>query len=281
MEPVRLSQRLVFDDVEYKGGDMRNLTVLGITMLAVVVLAALAVLIALAPRLPTPVVQASVTDRTGALQTSTDGNAGIVVSGQGTASAKPDIAVASIGVEITAPNLSDATSQNTTKMNAVLDKIKSLGVADKDIQTVNYSVTPIQAQNRPDSNTPPAITGYRVSNQVRVTIRKIDDLGKVLDQAIAAGANRVYGVSFSVDDPSTFQQQARAAAIKDAQDKAGQLAKNAGLQLGPVLSISEGSSGPRPMLAAADAYNMAEAAVPIQTGELQIAVTVQMRFGIK
>ncbi len=260
---------------------MRNLTVLGITMLAVVVLAALAVLIALAPRLPTPVVQASVTDRTGALQTSTDGNAGIVVSGQGTASAKPDIAVASIGVEITAPNLSDATSQNTTKMNAVLDKIKSLGVADKDIQTVNYSVTPIQAQNRPDSNTPPAITGYRVSNQVRVTIRKIDDLGKVLDQAIAAGANRVYGVSFSVDDPSTFQQQARAAAIKDAQDKAGQLAKNAGLQLGPVLSISEGSSGPRPMLAAADAYNMAEAAVPIQTGELQIAVTVQMRFGIK
>ncbi len=166
-------------------------------------------------------------------------------------------------------------------MSSVLDKLKSLGVADKDIQTVDYSVTPIQNQPRPDSNAQPAITGYRVSNQVRVTIRKIEDVGKILDQSITAGANRVYGVSFSVDDTSTFQQQARAAAIKDAQDKAGQLAKNAGLQLGPVLSISEGSSGPRPMFATADSFSLAQAAVPVETGELQIVVSVQMRFGIK
>lgn len=260
---------------------MKSLTVLGISMLCVVLLAAIAVLIALAPRLSPTVVQASPADVTGALQTSVDANAGIVVSGQGTAKAKPNIALASIGVETTAANLTDATSQNTTKMSAVLDKIKSLGVADKDIQTVDYSVMPIQNQNRPESNTPPAITGYRVSNQVRVTIRKIDDIGKILDQATTVGANRVYGVSFSVDDPSTFQQQARAAAIKDAQAKAAQLAQNAGLQLGPVLSIVEGSTGPRPLVAAADAFSVAGAAVPVQTGEMQIAVTVQMRFAIK
>lgn len=260
---------------------MRNLTPLGIAMLAVVLLAALAVLIALAPRLPSPAVQASAPDLTAALQTGADMNTGIVVSGQGTANAKPNIALASIGVETTAPNLTDAASQNTTKMSAVLEKLKSLGIADKDIQTVDYSVVPIQNQNRPDSNTPPAITGYRVSNQARVTIRKIDDVGKVLDQAIAAGANRVYGVSFSIDDPATFQQQARAAAIKDAQAKAAQLAQNAGLQLGPVLSITEGSTGPRPLLAAADSYAMGAAAVPVQTGELQIMVNVQMRFAIK
>lgn len=259
---------------------MRNLA-LGIAMLAVVLLAALAVLIALAPRLPPAAVQASAPDLTAALQTGVDMNTGIVVSGQGTASAKPNIALASVGVETTAPNLADATSQNTTKMSAVLEKLKSLGVADKDIQTVDYSVIPIQNQTRSDSNTPPAITGYRVSNQVRVTVRKIDDLGKILDQAITAGANRVYGVSFSVDDPSTFQQQARAAAIKDAQAKATQLAQNAGLQLGPVLSITEASTGPRPLLSAADAFSAAAAAVPVQTGELQIMVNVQMRFAIK
>ncbi len=260
---------------------MKNLTALEIAMIAVVLLAGLAVVIALAPRLPPNVVQASAPDLTAALQTGVDANAGIVVSGQGTASAKPDVALASIGVEITGANLAEAASQNTAKMNAVIEKLKSLGVADKDIQTVNYSVTPIQNQARSDSNTPPAITGYRVSNQVRVTIRKIDDVGKILDQAVAAGANRVYGVSFSVDDPSTFQQQARAAAIKDAQDKAAQLAKNAGLQLGPVLSISEGPTGPRPLLAAADAYGVGAAAVPVQTGEMQIMVSVQMRFAIK
>lgn len=259
---------------------MRNLLVVGIAALALVLLAAAGVLVAIAPRWSPSQAQASAPDLTAALQTSADTNTGIVVSGQGTANAKPNVALATIGVEITAPNLTDATSQNTTKMTAVLDKLKSLGIAEKDIQTVDYSVTPIQNQPRPESNAQPAITGYRVSNQVRVTIRKIDDVGKILDQALAAGANRVYGISFTVDDPSTFQQQARAAAIKDAQDKANQLAKNAGLTLGPVLSISEGSTGPRPFAAAADAFSVA-AAVPVQTGELQIVVSVQMRFGIK
>ncbi len=255
--------------------------ILGIAALGLLLLTAFAAIIAVTPRLAPPVVQASAPDLTGALQTSTDANTGILVSGQGMASAKPDIALAIIGVETTAPRLADATSQNTTKMNAVLEKLKSLGIADKDIQTVDYSVTPIQNQPRPDSNAQPTITGYRVSNQVRVTIRKIADVGNILDQALTAGANRVYGISFSVDDPSAFQQQARAAAIKDAQDKASQLAKNAGLSLGPVLSITEASTGPRPMLAAADSFGAAAASVPVQTGELQIMVSVQMRFGIK
>ncbi len=255
--------------------------VLGISALALLLLTALAAITAVTPRLPAPIVQASAPDLTGALQSSTDANTGILVSGQGMASAKPDIALATMGVETTTPKLADATSQNTTQMSAVLAKLKSLGIADKDIQTVDYSVTPIQNQPRPDSNAQPTITGYRVSNQVRVTIRNIADVGNILDQALTAGANRVYGISFSVGDPSAFEQQARAAAIKDAQDKATQLAKNAGLSLGPVLSISESSIGPRPVLAAADSFGAAAASVPVQTGELQITVNVQMRFGIK
>ncbi len=254
---------------------------LGIAVLALVLVIALAVSVLVSPRLGPNVAQAKAPDLSGSLQTSVDPTAGISVSGQGMASAKPNIAMATIGVETTAPNLTDATSQNTTKMNAVIEKLKSLGIADKDIQTIDYSVMPIQNQPRPESNAQPAITGYRVSNQVRVTVRKIDDVGKILDQTITAGANRVYGISFSVDDPAAFQQQARTAAIKDAQNKAAQLAKDSGVQLGQVISISEGTIGPRPVYAAADSFAGAAAAVPVETGELQIMVNVQMRFAIK
>ncbi len=97
--------------------------VLGIAVLVLLALAGLAALIAITPRLSPATVQASAPELMAALQTNVDPNTGILVSGQGTATAKPNIALATIGVEITAPNLTDATSQNTTKMNAVLDKL--------------------------------------------------------------------------------------------------------------------------------------------------------------
>ncbi len=128
-------------------------------------------------------------------------------------------------------------------------------------------------------NVAPTITGYRVNNQVSVTIRKIEDLGKILDAVVAAGANNVYGINFGVDDPAAFQQQARAAAVKDAQDKAGQLAKAAGVTLGKPMSISEGVASPVPVFRSAPApAGMGGAEVSIETGELEIAVTVQIQF---
>jgi uncharacterized protein YggE len=205
--------------------------------------------------------------------------------GEGKVNVKPDIAVANIGVEITTASLSEATSQANTKMTSVIDKLKSLGIAEKDIQTSSYNVYPITQQppKAPESGGTPAITGYRVSNQVRVTVRKIGDLGKILDAAIAAGANSIFGVSFGVDDLTPYQQQARAAAVKDAQNKAAQLAQAANVQLGPVVAVTENTSLPRPMYpASADQFGMGSAAaVPVQTGEMQVVVDVNVRYGIK
>lgn len=211
-------------------------------------------------------------------QTTTDG--GINVSGMGRVAVKPNIATTSIGVETTAATLAEATSQSNTKMTAITDKIKSMGVADKDIRTTAYNIFPVT--NSPRQGETPKITGYRVSNQVSVTIRKIDDAGKILDAVVAAGANNIYGISFSVDDPTLYQQQARAAAVKDALDKAGQLAKAAGLTLGKVISINEGGVTPRPVLRTTGAVMAADAvSVPVESGELEITVTVDMRFGIQ
>ncbi len=264
---------------------MFNRIALGISVIALVALAALTLYVPspALQRLAPNVAQAAAPEAAPLQQAAvTDPNTGISITGQGTVNIKPNIGIATMGVDITATTLDQATSQASTKMQAVIDKIKSLGVDAKDIQTVNYSVYPITSQKGGTSdNTPPAITGYHVSNQVRVTVRKIDDLGKIMDSAVQAGANNIYGVSFSVDDMTPYQVQARAAAVKDAQDKAAQLAKTAGIQVGPILQITESSSNPRPLPAAADFRAASGAAVPLETGEMQVMVMVNVRFAIK
>lgn len=231
----------------------------------------------LAPSLaPSPVLAGN------SLQTSasSDQYAGIDVSGTGKVFVKPNIAISNIGVEVTSATLADATSQANAKMSAVISQIKSMGVDDKDIQTTNYSVQPLTDQSNTGGRTP-KITGYRVDNQVSVTVRNLGNLGKILDAAVAAGANNIYGVSFSVDDPTSYQQQARAAAVKDAMDKGAQLAKAAGLTLGKIVWMTEGAPSPQPRVLAAPAAFAASANVPVETGQLEIDVSVQMRFAIQ
>ena len=258
---------------------MANRMILGFAALAITVAAALTLYVAVTPHLTPGVAQAGVNTQ----QATTDPNVGILVFGEGKVSVKPNLAIATIGVDITTASLSDATSQANAKMAAVIEKLKSFGIADKDIQTSNYNLFPITQQPRtPDGSGTPTITGYRVSNQVRVTIRKLEDLGKILDASVTAGANSIYGVSFGVDDLTPYQLQARAAAVKDAQDKAAQLAKSANIQLGPVLAISEGTQMPGPVISSNARLSLAAGGeVPVQTGETQIVVNVNVRFGIK
>lgn len=213
-------------------------------------------------------------------QVTTTDNAGITVSGEGRVTVKPDIATAAIGVETVAVSLSDATNQSNTKMTAVISKLKSLGIEDKDIQTVNYSVSPVtQPSPRAPEGSTPAITGYRVANQVSVKIRKLADVGSVLDAAVTAGANSIYGVSFGVADPKSLENQARTLAVKDAQEKAAQMAKDAGVTIGPIVSIAEGG-GVMPV-SSLGARSLAASAVPVETGELVITAFVNVRFSIK
>lgn len=256
---------------------MFNRIALGLAGLIGLMVAGVIAYSALTPHL-TPAVEASGLALPNS-QASAD-TSGITVSGSGVVRVKPNIATTSIGVDTTAATLADATSQSNTKMTAIISQIKSQGVLDKDIQTTSYNVSPIT--NQPKQGESPKITGYRVTNQVNVTIRKIDDVGKILDAAVAAGANNVYGISFSVDDPTTYQQQARAAAVKDALDKAGQLAKAAGVTLGKVISINESGLTPRPVFrAAAPVAGLADSSVPVETGEMQITISVDMRFGVQ
>lgn len=204
----------------------------------------------------------------------------IGVVGTGRVFAAPDTAMLNIGVEITGATLEAASKDASDRMAKLLAAIKAQGVDAKDIQTTNYSIYPITSN--PKEGESPTITGYRVSNQVTVKVRKIDDAGKVLDAAIAAGANSVGNVFFTVDDPTKFENDARALAVKDAQAKAQVLATAAGVKVGRIIAITEATGGVRPFFK--DSFAAAPAAAggggPIETGQNEITVQVEMHFEI-
>ncbi len=207
----------------------------------------------------------------------------ITVVGQGSVAIRPDIARVSVGVETSGEAISDAVAENETQMQALLAALKAAGIEEKDIQTMNYS---IQLDRYPESmpRVEPATSEpqplYRVSNMVNVTIRDLESVGDVLDAVVEAGANSIWGITFAVDDPSAAQADARADAIEDALARAGALAELSGVQLGPVMSVSEvvgGTSVPMP----AAMERAVAAGGSISPGELEIGYQVQVTYFIE
>lgn len=197
----------------------------------------------------------------------------ITVVGHGEARGAPDTANVQIGVQTQGDTARAALTANNTQMQALIAKLKELGVADKDLQTSNVSISP-----RYD-NDGRSVTGYQVSNMVSVTIRNIAQTGDLLDQVVDAGANSLYGVNFMIDDSKALEQTARDAAIAEARTRAEAMAKAGGGSIGQIISITENiGSTPIPMMArAADSA----AGMPIQTGEQSINADVQVTFELR
>ncbi len=205
----------------------------------------------------------------------------ITVVGQGKASVKPDIARISIGVETSGESVADAVAENETAMAAVLAALEAAGIEAKDIQTTNYSVHLERSPElMPRAETEEAAAmQYRVTNMVNVIIRDLDAAADVLDAVIDAGANNIWGMSFSVEDPSAAQAEARAAAIADAKARAEALAELSGVELGPVMSVSEVlGGGPVPMAAMMESAARGGAISP---GELDVNYQVQVSYFIE
>jgi uncharacterized protein len=201
----------------------------------------------------------------------------IVMSGHGETRAQPDTAMLSAGVSVDAPTAAAALANANKNMQGVLAALKKQGVPDKDIQTENFSVHPQYATGNGEA---PRVTGYQVSNQVQVQLEDVTKLGPALDALVAAGANQINSVEFSIHDPSSLLADARASAVADARNKAETFAKAAGVTLGPILSISEnGNGGPRPIVFAAP--RMKAASVPVALGEESVGADVTITWEIK
>jgi len=205
----------------------------------------------------------------------------IVVTGEGSVRVTPNNAQISIGATVHAKSVTEALDTNSKLMAAVIAALKGAGIAENDIQTARFSIQPIYAPatsfGSPGPGAAPKLAGYSVSNHVNVVIRQTAKVGDLIDRAVAAGANDVGNVSFSVSDASKVLDQAREAAIADARRKAEVYAKAAGVRLGAVQWITEdtGSGPPVPMMARA-----AAAPVPIASGEDTLRVQVTVGFDI-
>lgn len=199
----------------------------------------------------------------------------ITVSGRGTATGTPDTADVWIGVQSEARTANAALDGANESAAALLAVLEGAGIDEADIRTTSVSLYP-----RYD-NSGRLIVGYVASNDLTVTVRELDRLGRVLDAATGlVGDNiRIGGVSLYIDDTDTLESEARADAIADARQSADEYAAAAGVEVGQVLSISEVTT---PVVPSPYAYDLADAEggradeVPIAPGsqELELSVTV-------
>jgi uncharacterized protein YggE len=208
----------------------------------------------------------------------------VTVVGEGTVKIKPDVAQANIGVEVIRPTVKAASSGAKESMDAVLQALKEQGVDEKDIQTSGFSVW----TERPYGPEGPSSDEllYHVSNQVAVTIRDLETVGTVLDAAIEAGANNIYGVTFSLADPSQVESAAREKAVADAQTKAQELAALNDVKLGDVVSVSEVVGGGGGYYAggireAAVTAGLGGGGGPIAPGELELTLQLEIVYTVQ
>jgi len=204
----------------------------------------------------------------------------ITVTGTGKVTLTPDIAYISIGVHTENASATQAVSGNSTQAQAVITAIKGFGVADKDIQTTDFSINP---QQQTDANG--KVTGilYVVDNTVSVTVRDLTKLGDLLDSTVNAGANNINSIQFDVADKTAALSQARLAAVADARKQADELTKATGVALDVVQSISyyDTTAPVTVQYARADVAGPVAASVPVQAGSMQIYTTVTIVYGLK
>ena len=211
----------------------------------------------------------------GAPTTDTPAAHTITVSATGSVTLVPDVARVSVGVTVTKPTVKAARNAAGTAMNQVIASLKSLGIDEKDIKTTSIDLGP-QYSN----SSPAKIVGYRMSQQLQITVRDLDKAGDVIDAATAAGATDVGGLWFEVADPAKAMDDARADAIAKARTSAQAMATAAGVGLQGVISISEASiSYPGPYYAAEGAARDS-AATPVQPGTQDVQANVTVVFEI-
>jgi uncharacterized protein YggE len=203
----------------------------------------------------------------------------ISVMGQGTVEAVPDMATISIGVTQEADEAAAALAATSARVRDVLSRMESEGIASRDMQTQGLSLQPIWSNMRGDADMPPRIVGFVARNGVVVRVRDLAALGRILDLTVQDGANGFDGLLFGLQDPEPVQAEARKAAVRDAMQRAADLAEAAGVTLGPIRSITESSGFARPMQMEMSAMR-SSADVPIASGEVGITAQVSMVFTI-
>jgi hypothetical protein len=203
------------------------------------------------------------------------------VGGEAVLHEAPDRAEIEIGVVTTAKRAPDASGENARKVRAVLEALKKTLGSKADLRTTGYSLT--ANQHFPERGGTPTITGYTASNVVQARIDDLEKVGTVIDTAMAAGANQIQGLRFTIRDEAKARERALAQATKQARGKADALADSLGLKLGRILTVEEAATGgppipmrAMPMAAAADTMT-----TPIESGTIEVRASVSLTVEIE
>lgn len=202
----------------------------------------------------------------------------IRATGDAHVSVRPDVAVVMAGVQVTGKDLKKAAADAAAQTREVLAALRKEGIAEKDVQTTRHD---IEVERPWDNGRPGPITGYTVSDELRVMVRDVGKVGAVLDRVVAAGSNVLRGLSFQKDDPAPERARALALAVANARTKAEAMARAAGVQLGEVVAVSE-SGGPGPVFPM-EARSMAarQQSTPVSPGEVEVAASAEVIFSIR
>ena len=204
----------------------------------------------------------------------------IVTSGEGVVKQAPDRAWVSIAAESRARTAQEAQRMNTDAMNAVLEKIKTLGIPADAIQTAGYNLQPeFDYQNGKQT-----LRGYVARNSVQVRVDALAKTGEVISAAVGSGATNVSGVRFDLKERDAVEREALRRAVQDARQRANYAATGAGVSIDRVIRVEEQrdmGGDPRPMPMMAMRSEAAQAAVPLEAGEIEIRSRVTLTVSIK
>lgn len=208
----------------------------------------------------------------------------LAVTGQGEVKAAPDLAIVSFAVETTAQAASTAAAENARKSAALAEALTQQLGGNGKVSTTRYALDPVYEQReRGVSTAPPRITGYVARNEVRVETRAIDTVGKLIDQATAAGANRVEGLDFTLQERAQAQADALQRAGQDARRQADAAAAAVGVKLGKVLTASASAAPifPQPFPRMRVAHAEMAASTPVEAGDVTVTATLQVTYEIE
>ncbi len=193
---------------------------------------------------------------------------GITVQGTASVSAVPDRAQLSVGVESQGATAKAALAANAAEMRRVLAALRSAGATD--LKTQSVTLNPRIAEGG-------SVQDFTAQNSVSATVREVGRAGAVIDAAVAAGANQVYGPNLTHSDPAALYRQALRAAVAEARLSAQALAAASNLTLGAVTAVVEGGSAPEPLMRAQIASDEA-GSTPIEPGQQEVSATVSVTF---
>lgn len=162
------------------------------------------------------------------------------VQGSGSSRVDPDEATVRLGVLAQAPTAQAVMQQVNQTANAILAAVRKLGVPDKDIQTSELNLSPVYAQNAPERGGEPRISGYQASNVVSIRLTKMEQVGPAVDAGLGAGANRLDGVVFGLQNDEAARAEALSRAAAAARTKAAALAKALNVRLAEIVEVVEG-----------------------------------------